>query len=371
MDSTGPFPDFLKDNPHTMMLVYEKDNDILHINSAVQKEWGLPWEVPLYTLCSIVDSEQCESLSKWISGSGDEDSVVYKIRKERYRFHRYIHEESGLVTVHPENLSEIDMLSYQISEYAEGIVNNTVGLELSKRELEERNRELQEELRARQLSQELLNQSLENQKRIIDEMIHTLSLIGIIRDPYTGTHQYRVALLSKAIAEHMDLHTEQIQGIYTAAMLHDIGKISIPSEILSKPGNINDIEMLLIRSHPRISYDILKQVEFPWPVARIAYQHHEKLDGSGYPQGLRGDDILLESQIIGVADVVEAVSSHRPYRAGLGIELAIKMIKEKQGREYRKDVVEACLEIFESGMFEFPEDSHGLDIVKMTETIMK
>jgi HD-GYP domain-containing protein (c-di-GMP phosphodiesterase class II) len=139
-------------------------------------------------------------------------------------------------------------------------------------------------------------------------------------------------------------------------MLHDIGKISIPSEILSKPGHINDIELLLIRSHPSLSFEILKQVEFPWPVARIAYQHHEKLDGSGYPEGIKGDDILLEAQIICVADVVEAISSHRPYRAGLGVISAMEYITEKKGSEFLDEVVDSCIKILDNGKYEFGED---------------
>jgi PAS domain S-box-containing protein len=177
------------------------------------------------------------------------------------------------------------------------------------------------------------------------------------RDPYTAGHQERVGELATAIAQEMGLSEEQIQGIHFAAIIHDLGKIHIPSEILSKPGKLSDIEFMLIQTHPQAGYNILKDIKFPWPIADIILQHHEKLDGSGYPQGLKEKQILLEAKIVCVADVVEAMSSHRPYRSGLGIEKALNEIKRGRGIEYDPSVVDACLKLFAKKEFAFGSES--------------
>ena len=192
----------------------------------------------------------------------------------------------------------------------------------------------------------LLRQSLE-------QSIQTIAATVEARDPYTAGHQHRVSELATAIASEMSLSENQIQGIRLAAIIHDLGKIHIPSEILSKPGKLNKIEFMLIQTHPEEGYNILKDVKFPWPIADIILQHHEKLDGSGYPQGLKGDEILLEAKIICVADIVEAMSSHRPYRASLGIEPALEEIKRGRGIWYEPSVVDVCLKLFEEKKFQF------------------
>lgn len=156
----------------------------------------------------------------------------------------------------------------------------------------------------------------------------------------------------------MQLSEEQVQGIHLAAIIHDLGKIHIPAEILSKPGKLNNIEFMLIKTHPEEGYNILKDVKFPWPIADIILQHHEKLDGSGYPQGLKGDEILLEAKIICVADIVEAMSSHRPYRASLGIEPALEEIRRGRGIWYDASVVDACLKLFHDNRFSFNDAMH-------------
>jgi PAS domain S-box-containing protein/putative nucleotidyltransferase with HDIG domain len=192
----------------------------------------------------------------------------------------------------------------------------------------------------------LLRQSLE-------QSIQTIAGTVEARDPYTAGHQRRVGELATAIAREMGLPYEQVNGIHLAAIIHDLGKVNIPAEILSKPGKLSDIEFLLIKSHPQIGYDILKDVKFPWPIADIVLQHHEKLDGSGYPQGLKGGQILLESRIMTVADVVEAMSSHRPYRSALGIEAALHEIERGRGRLYDPAVVDACIHLFAKKGFTF------------------
>ncbi len=226
-------------------------------------------------------------------------------------------------------------------------------------EVKKQTRALHDELAMRKQMEQLLHQSLENLQRVIDGIINTISKIGDIRDPYTGGHQHRVAQLAKEIAEGMKLPEDQAQGIYIAGLLHDIGKISIPLEILSKPGEIADIEKDMIKIHPTTGFNILKEIEFPWPIHDIILQHHERLDGSGYPRGLKDGEILLEAKIIGVADVVEAIASHRPYRASLGMDYAMEEITSLKGVLYDHDVVDACVTLINNG-FEFDEDDSFL-----------
>jgi len=175
-----------------------------------------------------------------------------------------------------------------------------------------------------------------------------------MRDPYTAGHERRVSDIAVAIATEMGLDEQRIEGIRVAGFLHDIGKISIPSEILVKPGRLNATEYALVQGHAQASYDVLKQVEFPWPVAIIALQHHERMDGSGYPNKLKGDEILLESRIMAVADVVEAMASHRPYRPGLGIDKALAEIERGRGTIYDPDVADSCLRLFREQEFVLP-----------------
>ncbi|MCF8076815.1 MAG: response regulator [Desulfotignum sp.] len=173
------------------------------------------------------------------------------------------------------------------------------------------------------------------------------------RDPYTAGHQQRVAQLACAIAKEMNLADDIVEGIGMAGIIHDLGKIAIPAEILSKPTPLTDEEFSLIKLHPRAGYDILKDIEFPWPVAQIAFQHHERMDGSGYPQGLKGDEILLEAGIMAVADTVEAMASHRPYRPALGLDAALEEIKKGKGTLYDAKVVDACVRLFSENRFQF------------------
>ena len=166
------------------------------------------------------------------------------------------------------------------------------------------------------------------------------------RDSYTAGHQSRSADLACAIATEMELAPDKIEGIHMAAIIHDIGKLSIPAEILSKPIKLTEIEFSLIKEHARSGYEMLRDVESPWPLAQIVYQHHERMNGSGYPRNLKGDEILIESQILAVADVVEAMASHRPYRPTLGIEAALEEIEKNKGTLYDNNVADACLRLF-------------------------
>jgi len=190
-------------------------------------------------------------------------------------------------------------------------------------------------------------------KKALDGITQVVIRTVESRDPYTAGHQHRVALLSVAIAEEMGIPKDQIEGIRMAGEIHDLGKISVPAEILSKPTRLTDIEFGLIKTHPRVGYDILKDINFPWPIAQMVLQHHEKMNGSGYPQGLSGEDILPESRILCVADVVEAMVSHRPYRPALGTDAALEEISKNKGTLYDRDVVDACLKLFKEKGFKF------------------
>jgi HD-GYP domain-containing protein (c-di-GMP phosphodiesterase class II) len=167
-----------------------------------------------------------------------------------------------------------------------------------------------------------------------------------MRDPYTSGHQTRSADLARAIATEMGLPQDTIEGLRMAGSIHDIGKLSIPAEILSKPTKLTDIEFSLIKEHSQKGYEMLTDVESSWPLAQIIYQHHERMDGSGYPRNLKGDEILMEARIMAVADVVEAMASNRPYRPALGIEAALTEIEKNKGIFYDNDVADACLKLF-------------------------
>ena len=202
-----------------------------------------------------------------------------------------------------------------------------------------------------------LQDGLRKLERTIDRTIQAISLIAEARDSYTAGHQKRTSQLSCAIAERMGLPNEQVQVVRIASLLHDIGKIAVPSEILSKPGRLNAIEIELIRTHSRVGYDILRTVDFPWPIAEIVHQHHERLDGSGYPAGLNDEDISLEAKILAVADVVEAMTSYRPYRPARGIDEALREVSTNSGRLYDGDAVYACLDLFNREDFAFEDAS--------------
>jgi putative nucleotidyltransferase with HDIG domain len=221
-------------------------------------------------------------------------------------------------------------------------------------ELVESNKLLKIEIENRALVQEELEQSFQNLKKGMDSTIQAIAMTVEKRDPYTSGHQMRVAALTRTIAETLELPEDQIEGAYMAASLHDIGKISLPAEILTKPIKLTEIEISLIQAHSQSGYDILKGIEFPWSIADIIIQHHERMDGSGYPNGLAGDSILIEARIVGVADVVETMSSHRPYRPSMGIEKALAEITQNSGTLYDAEVVTACLNIFSKNSFEFP-----------------
>jgi putative nucleotidyltransferase with HDIG domain len=197
----------------------------------------------------------------------------------------------------------------------------------------------------------------EASRKLLHSLEQTIAMLARAvekRDPYTAGHQQRVAAIAVAIATEMGLAPQRIEGLRLGATIHDIGKLHTPAELLTRPGKLMALELELIRQHPLTGYDIVKDVDFPWPVAQIVLQHHERMDGTGYPQGLKGEEILLEARILAVADVVDGVSTHRPYRPALGLDAALQEIERMRGRWLDAQAVDACLRLFRQHHFHLP-----------------
>jgi len=195
-------------------------------------------------------------------------------------------------------------------------------------------------------------------EKLLDSMEGTIDALATaleMRDPYTAGHQRRVGELAEAIALELNYPGDEVRGIHLAALTHDIGKIYVPSEILSKPVELTKNEFNIIKTHSRIGYDILGKIEFSWPIAEMVYQHHERIDGSGYPRGLQGDEIIFQAKILAVSDVVEAMTSRRPYRAALGIDTALEEVLAGRGTKYDPDAVDACVKLFKEESFAFSD----------------
>jgi PAS domain S-box-containing protein/putative nucleotidyltransferase with HDIG domain len=203
----------------------------------------------------------------------------------------------------------------------------------------------------RKKAEEELKRSFERVRKALGATVQAIAVMVETRDPYTAGHQRRVADLARSIATEMKLSSDLIDGLRTAGMIHDIGKIAVPAEILSKPTKLTALEFGLIKIHAQSGYDILKDIDFPSPIARMVLEHHERMDGSGYPNGLTGKDLLVESKILAVADVVEAIATHRPYRPGRGSEVAMEEITRGRGILYDSEVVEACVKLFRENRY--------------------
>ncbi|OGD38854.1 MAG: histidine kinase [Candidatus Aminicenantes bacterium RBG_19FT_COMBO_58_17] len=212
------------------------------------------------------------------------------------------------------------------------------------------------DISARKSAEKELKESWEKLHEALEGTIQAMALTIEIRDPYTAGHQRRVSKLSCAIAQDLGMSEFEVEGLRVAGDIHDIGKIYVPAEILSKPGQITAIEYGIIKTHPQVGYDILKTIKFPWPVAEIVLQHHERLDGSGYPLGLVAEHILKQARILTVSDIVEAMSSHRPYRPAQGIDKALAEVVQNKGRFYDTDAVDACVKLFQENRFHFTEE---------------
>jgi len=220
-------------------------------------------------------------------------------------------------------------------------------------ELTKSNEALRAEITGRKRIEEELKRTTERLLTALEGAIQAIAMIVEIRDPYTAGHQRRVTQLACAIARKIGFSQARINALHLAGLIHDVGKVNVPAEILANPDGLSEAEYSIIKTHPLVGYEILKAIEFPWPIAQIVHQHHERMDGSGYPLGLSGEDILLEARILAVADVVEAMSSHRPYRPAQGIDRALSEITQKKGVLYDANVVDTCLWLFAEESFEF------------------
>ena len=225
---------------------------------------------------------------------------------------------------------------YLLKPFEDRDLHTTIAIALHKHKMDKTLREKEDRLR-----------------RTLEDTVYALSSAVEMRDPYTVGHQKRVTQLANAIASDLGFSEDQIEGIRLAGIVHDVGKIRVPNEILTKPGRLEDIDFNLIVIHPQVGHEILCNIDFPYPVAQIVIQHHERLNGSGYPKGLKGDKILPEAKVLAVADVVEAIASHRPYRAALGINKALDEISKNKGVLFDPDAVDTCLKLFKEKDFKF------------------
>lgn len=281
----------------------------------------------------------------------------YKVRDKNGR--EFWVETLGRKTTYQNKPAELvvvrDITARKLMEEALHKAKNELEQKVEERtsELQVSNERLIQEIKVRQNAEVELQDSLEKLQRLLKETVSALASAVEAKDPYTAGHQQRVSNLACAIAKEMGLSQERLDGIHMAAIVHDIGKIHVPAEILANPGRLSDIEFNMIKTHAQFGYDILKAIEFPWPVALAVLQHHERVNGSGYPSGLKGDEIIVEAKILAVADVAEAISTNRPYRLSRGIDKALEEISTNKGILYDAAVVDACLKLFYSKEFTF------------------
>ncbi len=293
-----------------------------------------------------------------IRGALGRPSTVF--RQEKFATRAEIDGEEIVVRAGPQQ-----MLDLLLSTYSNALAQNRV-LQSTQDELAQFNTQLETEVERksaalleheRKLSAErelLLTKESEHLRKLHDTLLESVGAIAAtveMRDPYTSGHQRRVADLAVAIGRKLGCTEDVLEGLHIASVVHDLGKIRIPAEILSKPGRLDNEEFNLIKTHARASYDILKNIHFPWPIADIVHQHHERLDGSGYPLGLKGQQIIPEARILIVADVVESMSTPRPYRHALGLDAALQEIEAGRGKKYDSDVVDACLAVCREGIW--------------------
>ena len=271
-----------------------------------------------------------------------------ELRNSKFNFWNIVHpDDKKLVMEKTKKGGKEEQSSYEfriISKDGEERIVEANSVSIGKKK-EAKEMGIIRDITVRRMAEEELKKSIERLQKTFEDTINALVSALERRDPYTAGHQKRVTNLASAIAKEMVLSKKQTNGLRFAGLIHDVGKIQIPTEILIKPDNLSDIEFVMIKMHPQVGYEIVEAIEFPYPVAQVILQHHERMDGSGYPAGLSGKDILLEARILAVADVVEAMSSHRPYRPALGTDKAMEEISQNKGVLYDPKVVDACLKV--------------------------
>jgi len=292
-------------------------------------------------LASMIGYDSPEAMIKDVANVGKQ---LYVNPEERIRYKKILEEQDTIKGFEIQHYKK-DKSKIWVSINARAVKDETGKLRYYEGTIED--------ITTRKLAEEELQNTLEKLRKSLAGTIQVVSMTVETRDPYTAGHQRRVANLARTIAQEMGLSNDTVDNIRMAGVIHDIGKISIPAELLAKPTKLTNIEFSLIKVHPQTGFDILKDVGLPYPVAEIVFQHHERLDGSGYPQGLKDDQILLESKILAVADVTEAIATHRPYRPALGIDVALDEIAKNKGKLYDEKVVEVCLKLFREEGFTF------------------
>ena len=325
---------------------------------------------PDYTECMHINElfpelmELNEEIKKVISGDISEFTLrtinrdscnpicfnMYFLKYKYKNFHcalvvKDISEEIDSLRMMQQSRNEIFLLQDQLIELNNSLLMSHADSEILNIELDRKIKERTEELEL----------NVKHTKTLFLQTVDTLTRTLEIKDLYTAGHQYRVSELAVAIAKKMNLDDDVIEGILIGSKLHDIGKIYVPTEFLTKPGNLREEEFEVIKIHTRMGFEIVKNIDFPWPIASIVLQHHENLDGSGYPFGISGDEILLEAKIVSVADIVEAMSTNRPYRISPGLEKALEELERNKGIKYDSQIAECCLELFRSGEFQWIE----------------
>lgn len=314
--------------------------DIILMDLHMPDKSGMEW------LKEIVETQLAPVVI--LTGYGDEDIAVQSLRR-------------GAAGYLPKRRLSAESLADTIDD----AIEKWRGLMLSRGNLDQLERLANVDSVAGELIRQKFLKTL--RKTIGCGTMEALAMIVEFRDPYTATHQHRVTQLACAIAKAMDLPEDNITGLYLAGLIHDIGKVRVPAEILCNPNSLSEDEFNIIKTHPTVGYKVLKSLDLPWPIAQIIHQHHERIDGSGYPLGLSGEDILLEARILSVADVVEAMASHRPYRASLGLDYALHEVLKNKGKLYDPNVVDACLRVFREMAFEF---QYGTERLSSTQALM-
>ncbi|MBU4304936.1 MAG: HD domain-containing protein [Candidatus Omnitrophica bacterium] len=331
-------------------------------NKKAEEITGYPAQEVVGKTCTVFAEEPCNDRCGLFSNNNGKPIIksrACKIRRKDGKMITISKNAELLVDKDGQMVGGIeifeDITAGKETEFALHCLNKNLEMQVQQRmaEVSNMNKVLLAEVSAREKMQKDIQDANERLVRILDETISALAFAVEKRDPYTSGHQRRVEQLVAALAKEMKFNEEQFAAVTTAAIIHDIGKIYIPAEILSKPSSLTVFEYNLITVHPQVGYDIIKNIEFPWPVADIILQHHERLNGSGYPNKLKGEEILFEANVLIVADVVEAMSSHRPYRPALGIDKALDEITCKKGILYHPKVVDACIDLFMRHGFQF------------------
>jgi PAS domain S-box-containing protein len=320
-ESETLYKDLFQANPHPMWIYNIQTHRFLHVNQTAIAHYGYTKEE--FRSMSIEDINDQEKIT--------EQTVPHLVDQLIEPVQTTFHKKRDNTTI------EVELSSHPL--LYEGIESMLVlAYDVTERKATKN---------AILAAQEQINQYIIKIENAFMRTVEVAMTLSEMRDPYTAGHERRVGDLAIAIGKEMRLDSHRLDGLRIAGYLHDIGKITIPSELLSKPRKLTDIEYALVKEHARASYDVLKDIDFPWEIARMTLEHHERVDGSGYPQGLKGDETLLESRIIAVADVIESMSSHRPYRPGLGIKAALFEIRTGSGKIYDPDVVNACIALFQ------------------------